>query len=84
MTDTKLFTIIVITENKPGVLYRIADIFLKRKINIESLSVSETEQKGLSQFTILIKTEKETLEKMLRQIGKIIEVVKVFEAKGGE
>lgn len=84
MEKNKLFTIIVVTENKPGVLYRIADIFLKRKINIESLSVSETEKKGLSQFTILIKTEKEILEKMLRQIGKIIEVVKVFEVKGGE
>ncbi len=84
MDTKKIYTIIIITENKPGVLYRIADIFLKRKINIESLSVSETEKKGLSQFTILIKTEKEILEKVLRQIGKIIEVVKVFEAKGGE
>lgn len=79
----ELYTIIIITENKPGVLYRIADIFLKRKINIESLTVSETEKKGLSEFKIVITTEKETLEKVLMQIKKIIEVVSVYEAAKG-
>ncbi|PIQ91468.1 MAG: acetolactate synthase small subunit, partial [Parcubacteria group bacterium CG11_big_fil_rev_8_21_14_0_20_39_22] len=36
-----LYTITIFTENTPGVLYRIADLFLRRKINIESLTVSE-------------------------------------------
>ncbi len=79
MTEIKNYTIIVFTENKPGILYRIADLFLRRKINIESLTVSEVQTHGLSRFTIVVKTDKSTVEKLVKQFYKIIEVVKVFE-----
>ncbi|HWY79371.1 MAG TPA: acetolactate synthase small subunit [Candidatus Sulfotelmatobacter sp.] len=79
MEETKLYTIIIFTENKPGVLYRIADTFLKRKINIESLTVSEIEAQGMSRFTIRVKGTKRTIEKITKQLYKIIEVVKVLE-----
>jgi aminotransferase len=79
MEDVKLYTIIIFTENKPGILYRIADAFLKRKINIESLTVSEIEVRGLSRFTITVKGTRLGVEKITKQLYKIIEVIKVLE-----
>jgi acetolactate synthase-1/3 small subunit len=73
------YTICVFTENSIGLLNKITIIFTRRRINIESLSVSETERKGISRFTIVIKHEKrEEVEKLVRQIRKIIEVLAVF------
>lgn len=69
-------TIEVFTENTPGVLYRITGLFLKRKINIESLTVSETENKGTSHFIIEINETHETVKKILKQLDRIIEVTK--------
>lgn len=77
----KQYTIVAFTENKPGVLYRIADLFLRRKINIESLTVSETEQKGISRFTIVVFTDAATVEKVVKQLYRIIEMLKVFESE---
>jgi len=77
--EEKLYTIIIFTENKPGVLYRIADSFLKRKINIESLTVSEVEAQKMSRFTITVKGTKHGIEKITKQLYKIIEVIKVLE-----
>lgn len=74
------YTITAFTENKPGVLYRIADLFLRRKINIESLTVSETEQHGIARFTIVVELDKVTIEKLVKQLYRIVEVVKVFES----
>lgn len=79
MEEEKLYTIIIYTENKPGVLYRIADAFLKRKINIESLTVSEIEAQKMSRFTIVVKGTTLTIEKISKQLYKIIEVIKVLE-----
>jgi acetolactate synthase-1/3 small subunit len=79
MDEVKIYTIIIYTENKPGILYRIADAFLKRKINIESLTVSEIEAQGMSRFTITVKGTKLAIEKISKQLYKIIEVVKVLE-----
>src|SRR5579862_7153789 len=79
MNEEKLYTIIIFTENKPGVLYRIADSFLKRKINIESLTVSEIEAQEMSRFTIRVKGTTLTIEKISKQLYKIIEVIKVLE-----
>ena len=73
------YTITAFAENKPGVLYRIADLFLRRKINVDSMTVSETERKGISRFTIVVNTNKDIVEKICKQLYLIIEVVKVFD-----
>lgn len=75
-----LYTIIVFSENKPGVLYRIADLFLRRRINIESLTVSDTGDSKLSRFTITVSADGTLVEKIVKQIYRIIEVVKVVDA----
>jgi acetolactate synthase-1/3 small subunit len=73
------YTICVFTENSIGLLNKITVIFTRRRINIESLTVSETERKGISRFTIVISHEKrEEVEKLVRQIRKIVEVLAVF------
>ncbi|MFN4146605.1 MAG: acetolactate synthase small subunit [Runella sp.] len=73
------YTICIFTENTFGLLNKITIIFTRRRINIESLTVSETERKGVSRYTITIKHPKrEEVEKLVRQIRKVIEVLAVF------
>lgn len=71
---TGLFTIIAFTENSPGVLQRITDLVTRRKINIESLTVSETERKGISRFTIGVNADHSIMQKIVKQINRVIEV----------
>lgn len=77
MTE-KLFTISVFTENSPGVLHRITAVFTRRKVNVESLTVSDTEQHGVSRFTIVVKVEEDLVERIVGQIRRIIEVREAF------
>lgn len=73
------YTICVYGENTIGLLNKITIMFIRRRINIESLTVSETVRKGVSSFTIVVKHEqRETIEKLVRQLRKIVEVLAVF------
>ncbi len=73
------YTICVFTSNSIGLLNRITIIFTRRRINIESLTVCETERVGVSRFTITIRHEiREEVEKLVRQIRKVVEVLAVF------
>ena len=76
-TKNNLSTLIVLVQNKPGVLFRIAGVIRRRRFNIESLTVSHTERPEISQFTILVNGDKETVEKMSKQLYRIVEVLKV-------
>lgn len=78
------YTIIAFTHNKPGVLNRISDLFLRRKMNIESLTVSETERRGISRFTIVVDADKDLVEKVVKQLYRVVEVYKVFESTNEE
>ncbi|AMQ01827.1 Acetolactate synthase small subunit [Pedobacter cryoconitis] len=72
------FTITVYTENQIGILNRIAIIFSRRKINIESLNVSPSEIEHIHRFNILITETEEVVSKLARQIEKQVEVLKVY------
>lgn len=73
------YTICIFTENSIGLLNKITVIFTRRRLNIESLTVSETVMKGVSRFTIVIThPRREDVEKLVRQIRKIVEVLAVF------
>jgi acetolactate synthase-1/3 small subunit len=76
----KLYTISVFAENKSGVLYRVTDVFLKRKINIESLTASQIDS-TMSKIIVTTKINKLEAEKIVKQLNKIIEVRKVTEGK---
>ncbi len=81
---TRPYTISAFTENTPGVLHRITALFTRRKVNVESLTVSETEKKGISRFTIVVHTDSALAIKIARQIRRIIEVIDVFVADNSE
>ncbi len=72
------FTFTVYTENRIGILSRIAIIFSKRKINIESLNTSPSEIEGIHRFNIVITETGEVVKKLARQIEKQVEVLKVY------
>ncbi len=72
------YTITVYTENQVGLLNRIAIIFSRRKINIESLNVSPSEVESIHRFTIVINETIDVVRKLCRQIEKQVEVLKAY------
>jgi acetolactate synthase-1/3 small subunit len=72
------YTITVYTENQIGLLNRIAIIFSRRKINIESLNTSPSEAEGIHRFTIVINETEETVRKLCRQIEKQVDILKAY------
>lgn len=72
------FTITVYTENHIGLLNRIAIIFSRRKINIDSLNTSPSEIPGIHRFNIVIDETEEVVIKLCRQIEKQVEVLKAY------
>ncbi|MBL6447328.1 acetolactate synthase small subunit [Fulvivirga sp. 29W222] len=72
------YTISIFTENFFGLLNRVTIIFTRRRINIESLTVSESEIKGVHRYTLVIKSEEERVKKLVKQIEKLVDVLKAF------
>ena len=72
------YTITVYTENQVGLLNRIAIIFSRRKINIDSLNTSPSEVEGIHRFTIVIDETEEVVHKLTRQIEKQVDVLRAF------
>jgi acetolactate synthase-1/3 small subunit len=72
------YTITVYAENHIGLLVRIATIFSRRKINVESLNTSPSEAEGIHRFTIVIEETEEVVRKLARQIEKQVEVLKAY------
>lgn len=72
-------TLSVLVENKPGVLARIAGMFSRRGYNIHSLAVGPTETSDISRLTIVVGTEAARLEQVIKQLNKLINVLKIVE-----
>ncbi|MCZ2856570.1 MAG: acetolactate synthase small subunit [Candidatus Bathyarchaeota archaeon] len=66
-----------IVEHKPGVLYIVANLFRRRGFNIESISVGSTEQSDLARMTITVKGDERTIEQVVKQLNKLIDIIKV-------
>jgi len=71
--------IAVIVENKSGVLTRIAGLFSRRSFNIDSLSVGATDNPDYSRMTISVHGDRDTLEQVIKQLSKLINVIRVSE-----
>jgi acetolactate synthase-1/3 small subunit len=79
MTNNKQeYTITVYTENQIGLINRIAILFSRRKINIESLNTSPTEVEGIHRFTIVINETEEVVRKLCRQLEKQVDILKAY------
>ncbi len=76
--EKKEFNITIYTENQVGLLNRIAIIFTRRKINIDSLNTSPSEVDSIHRFNIVITESEEVVRKLTRQIEKQVEVLKVY------
>ncbi|MBQ7213769.1 MAG: acetolactate synthase small subunit [Bacteroidales bacterium] len=72
------FTITAFSENSIGLLNRITIIFTRRRLNIESLTVSASAIRGIHKFTIVVNTTREQIEKVTLQIEKLVEVLKAY------
>src|SRR6201995_5465180 len=72
------YTITVYTENQIGLINRIAIMFSRRKINIESLNTSPSEVPGIHRFTIVINETEEVVRKLCRQLEKQVEILKAY------
>ncbi len=69
----------VLVQNRPGVLARVASLFARRGYNIFSLAVAPAEEQGMSRLTIVVDLDSSPLEQMVKQLFKLIEVVKISE-----
>jgi len=71
-------------ENKFGVLARITALFSARGFNIDSLAVGETEDPTVSQITMVVPGDDQVIEQVVKQLRKLIDVIKVVNLTGGE
>ena len=78
---TKVISVLV--ENKPGVLHGVANLFRRRNFNIESITVGLSEQPDMSRMTITVNEDEKTIEQVIKQLAKLIDVLKVEELEQG-
>ncbi len=72
-------TISVLVNDQPGVLQRVAGLFGRRGFNIESITVGQSEETGLSRMVIVTLGDQHTLEQIEKQLYKLIDVIKVVD-----
>ena len=73
----KTFILSTIVENKPGVLFRVANMFRRRGFNIDSISVGAIEETGLSRMTITIFGNENVAEQTVKQMSKLVDIIKI-------
>ncbi len=74
----QVYNISIFTENHIGILNRITIIFTRRHMNIESITASESELKGIYRYTIVVKTTESQVKKVVGQIERQVDVLKAF------
>ncbi|MBS7615458.1 acetolactate synthase small subunit [Candidatus Bathyarchaeota archaeon] len=75
--EGKTYIVSAIVEHKPGVLYSVSNMFRRRGFNIETITVGASEQKDLARLTVTIKGDERMVEQVVKQLQKLIDVVKV-------
>ena len=73
----------LLMENEAGALSRVAGLFSARAYNIESLTVAPTEDETLSRMTIVTSGSDEVIEQIIKQLNKLVDVVKVLDLSDG-
>ncbi len=70
-------TIVILVEDLPGVLNRVASTFRRRAFNIESLTVGHTETPGISRMTIVVESDPSSVERLIALLYKLVNVIQV-------
>lgn len=78
MSDINRYTISIYSENNVGLLNRVSAIFLKRHINLQSFSTSQSEIPNVFRFVIVVKVTEDKIIKLVQQIEKQIDVIRAF------
>lgn len=78
MEKKTLYTITIFSENTVGLLNQITIIFTRRRLNIETLSVSPSALQGIHKFTITTFSDQETITKVVKQIDKRVDIIKAY------
>lgn len=69
---------VLLVENNAGVLARVSSLFVQRGFNIDSLTVSPTENEKLSRLTIMTTGDEKTFQQIIKQTGKLVETKLIF------
>jgi acetolactate synthase-1/3 small subunit len=72
----------VLVENRAGTLSRVSGLFSRRGFNIDSLTVGETEDPSVSRMTIAVSGDERILDQIVKQLGKLVDVIAVRELDG--
>ncbi len=80
--QTKIISVLV--ENKPGVLHGVSNLFRRRNFNIESITVGPSQNSEIARMTITVNGDEKTLEQVVKQLAKLIDVLKVEELEPGK
>ena len=78
MEQKTLYTVTIFSENTVGLLNQVTIIFTRRRLNIETLSVSPSAIEGIHKFTITAFADVETIEKVVKQIDKRVDILKAY------
>ncbi len=70
-------TLSILTENKPGVLTRIAGLFARRGFNIDTLTVGPTDDDNISRFTLTVDGAQHPIDQVTKQLHKLVNVLKI-------
>jgi len=73
-----LYTVTIFSENHVGLLNQISNIFTRRGLNIETLSVSPSAIEGIHKFTVTTYANRDLIEKVVKQIDKRVDIIKSF------
>jgi acetolactate synthase I/III small subunit len=80
----KPHTLSILVENRAGVLSRVTGLFSRRGFNIESLAVGTSEEPGMSRITIVCIGDDAQIEQVMKQLNKLIDVIKVSDLTDNE
>lgn len=75
-------TLVALVADKPGVLTRMASLFRRRGYNIESIAVGHSEQPNMSRMTIVTSGSAHIIEQVRKQLGKLVDVIKIQDLSG--
>ena len=75
-------TVVILVKDNPGVLARVASLFNRRRFNIDSIAAGYSETKGITRITIITEGDDSVLEQIVKQVNKLVDVVRVKDLPG--
>jgi acetolactate synthase-1/3 small subunit len=75
--ENETHILVTLVEDRPGVMQRVSGLFRKRNFNIDSITVGHSEKPGISRITLMVAGDEHVLEQVIKQLNKLIEVIKI-------